>query len=92
MILSIPLIFIPIIIGGFIVVRNEKLKQNLWKRLRFTKLKRKDWLWILLGLSGMAVGSAVTFQICKILGFDSNPPFARHVEAWTNGHYWMFSL
>jgi len=92
MILSIPLIFLPVIAGGLIILRLEKGTEKITKRLLFHKLNKNDWLWFLTGLIIMAAGSAIMFKLCAVLGLDSNPPFARNAKAWTEGHLWMFAL
>ncbi len=91
MILSIPLIFVPIILAGWWLLRKEASLE--WReRLRLRKLGRSDWLWVLAGLVVMGGGSGLAFKACITLGLDSNPPFARHAQAWTEGHHWMFAM
>lgn len=92
MILSIPIIFLPIAIGGFILLRTEQGVKKLSERLLLHKLTKKDWWVCLMGFLVMAVGSGITFTLCSMLGLNSNPPFARNVQAWTDGHFWMFGL
>jgi membrane protease YdiL (CAAX protease family) len=92
MLLSIPLIFLPITIGGFILLRTEQHTQKLSERLLLHKLTKQDWWLCLMGFLVMAVGSGITFYVCLKLGLNSNPPFARNVQAWTDGHFWMFGL
>jgi membrane protease YdiL (CAAX protease family) len=92
MILSIPLIFLPITIGGFLLLRVEQSTQELSARLLLHKLTKQDWWLCLIGFVVMAVGSGITFAVCAWLGLDSNPPFARNVQAWTDGRFWLFGL
>lgn len=92
MILSIPFIFLPIILGGLMLLQSEKGTQKITERLRLHKLTKKDWFWCLIGFISMAIGSTITFKICSMLGFDFNPPFARNVQPWTQGNLWMFVL
>lgn len=93
MFLSIPFVFFPIILAGFFILRSEQSKQNIFKRIRLRKLTKSDWKWTLIGLVGMTLGSGITFFICNVLlKINPNPPFSQDVEAWTNGHLWMFGL
>lgn len=92
MILSIPLIFLPILIGGFIILKIENGNQKISERLLLHKLHKKDWLWLLIGFICMTIGSIIMFKICTVSGLNSNPPFARNVPAWTGNYCWMFAL
>jgi len=92
MILSIPLIFIPIIVGGISILKSEKNNQDFIKRLRLQKLKKQDWKWILIGFVALIIGSGIAFAVCNLLNLNTNPPFARNVEPWTNGRHWMFAI
>lgn len=92
MILSIPLIFIPVITGGIIILKFEKSSLKLSDRLRLHRLKKNDLKWITIGFLIMILGSGISFVICTKFGLKTNPPFARNVEPWINGNTWMFAL
>lgn len=92
MILSVPMIFVPVITGGILILLSERKVQNLKERLRIRKLTKYDLKQTFFGFLGIIVGSGIAFTFCRLLKLDTNPPFARNAEAWTNGHLWMFAL
>jgi membrane protease YdiL (CAAX protease family) len=92
MLLSIPFIFLPIIACGLWVLRTEPGTQNWIERLRLGRPSARDWLWGVLGLIGVAVGSGVMFWLCAALGLDPNPPFARNIQPLTGDRLWMLGL
>ena len=92
MILSIPFIFLPIIVSGIFILKIEKKHPKTTERLRINKFSKKDWCWLLAGLIILVIGSIIAFQICTILNLNPNPSFARDVDPWIKEHTWMFGL
>lgn len=83
-------IFLPLIIIGYYKLKSENSNTNMWVRLRFRKLTKADWKWVLIGLVGMTILSGLTFILTTQLKLNPNPPFSRQVDPWMNGHQWMF--
>jgi hypothetical protein len=77
MLLSIPLVFIPIILSGFLLLRSEGVRQPWRERLRLYRPTGADWTWGLLGLVCIGVGGAALMNLSLDLGLDPNPPFSR---------------
>lgn len=92
MILSIPLIFAPILALGLLILRMEGRTRSLSERLWLARPSGRDWRWAALGLLAMGLGSGAMFSLCATLGLDPNPPFARHAQAWTGERIWMLGL
>lgn len=92
MILSIPLIFVPIIALGLLILRAEGHSRSLSQRLWLARPSPEDWRWAALGLLAMGLGSGAMFALCAALGLDSLPPFARHAKPWTDERIWMLGL
>jgi hypothetical protein len=67
MMLSVPLVFLPIVAGGFLVLRAERVGD--WKALlRLQRPSRGDWLWGLGRVLGIGLGSGAMFYLCSIEG------------------------
>ena len=92
MMLTIPLLFLPILIGIMLILKTEKTNLKLSERFRFRRMIKSDWLYCLAGFVFMAAGSTILFIICNFFEIDTNSPFTKNVEVWTDGHYWMFAL
>lgn len=92
MLVSLPLVFGPVLAGGWLILRSEERRQTWTERLRLERPTAADWRWGWLGLAGIAVGSAATFGLCLALGLEPNPPFARGVEPLVGARLWMLGL
>jgi len=92
MLLAIPLIFIPLIACGIILLRAERGAGDWRSRLRLQRPSARDWLWGVGGVVGIAIGSAVAFWTCASLGLDPDPPFARGVQPVTADRWWLVAL
>jgi membrane protease YdiL (CAAX protease family) len=92
MALAIPLVFAPILACGGWIARGEQGRPPWMDRLRLRRPTRVDWLWGLVGLAGIAAGSAAMFRLCSMLGLDPNPPFARDVQPLAAGGLWRLGL
>ncbi len=90
MLLSVPLVFTPIIVAGLLLLRSEPDRPPWVVRLRLQGPSKQDWAWGLMGLLGVGVGSGVMFLVCNQAGLDTNPPFARHLQPMTGERLWMF--
>jgi membrane protease YdiL (CAAX protease family) len=92
MLLALPLVFAPILVGGSRILRGERRSQHWIDRLRLRRPSSADWRWGWLGLLGIALGSAAAFRSCFLLGLDPNPPFSRHVQPLVGPRLWMLGL
>jgi membrane protease YdiL (CAAX protease family) len=92
MILSIPLIFLPIILCGLLLLRSANNAKNWRERLRLRRLSSQDWLWSVVGLIGIGLGSWIALKLCTTLGLNPQPPFARNLQPWIGNRVWMFGL
>jgi membrane protease YdiL (CAAX protease family) len=90
MALAIPLVFAPILGGGWWIARSEPDRAPWIDRLRLRRPTRADWLWGLAGLVAIGAGTAALFRVCAELGLEPNPPFARGVQV--AGRPWLFAL
>jgi membrane protease YdiL (CAAX protease family) len=91
MLLSVPLIFIPIIAGGLLLLRSEGGAGPLLSRLRLGRPSGRDWLWAVAGIVAIGAGSVMMKQVCNGLGLSTDP-FARPAQAWTAEQWWMFAV
>jgi membrane protease YdiL (CAAX protease family) len=91
MLLSVPCVFVPIIGGGWLLLRSEGHAQTRVDRLRLRRLSRGDWHWAAIGVAGILVGSALLSRVCEALGLPIDP-FAREPRAWAPERVWMFAL
>jgi len=92
MLLAPPLIFAPILAFGWRMLRSEEDGGSWIERLRLQRPSAADWRWGLLGLLGIAAGSAAMFHLCFLLGMDPDPPFARNVQPLLGPRLWMLGL
>jgi len=92
MLLAPPLIFVPMLAFGWLILRAEANREPWIERLRLRRPSAADWRWGWLGLLGIAVGSAAMFRLCLLLGLDPNPPFARDVQPLLGHRLWMLGL
>ncbi|MEP7289808.1 MAG: CPBP family intramembrane glutamic endopeptidase [Chloroflexota bacterium] len=92
MMLSVPLIFLPIIAYGLVLLRTEDGNGHWVERLRFQRPSAQDWLWGLSGLLGISIGSLAMFKLCGALSLNPVPPFARNVHPLTVGQLWILPL
>lgn len=92
MILSIPVVFLPIIFAGLWLLRTEDSGQMWMERLRLRRPTGRDWQWGLMGLVGVGIGSLLMVQLCAVWGLNINPPFARAVQALSVDRLWILGL
>jgi membrane protease YdiL (CAAX protease family) len=92
MALAIPLVFAPILVCGWWIVRREASGTPWLERLRLRRPSGADWLWGAAGLVGIAAGSAGMFGACAAWGLDPNPPFARNAQPLATGGIWQLGL
>lgn len=92
MLISIPLIFAPIIAWGIRILRAEPQPRSWWERLRLKRPSAKDWLWGGLALIGVVLGSGAMFALCALLGLDPNSPFSRGMQPLMGDRLWMLGL
>ena len=87
------LIFLPLIILGIVILKNEgyKLSADIFTdRLRFRKITARDLMWSIIGLIIIGILSGGIMQGLKmILGdFDHSPAFMSF-DPLSNGRYWL---
>jgi membrane protease YdiL (CAAX protease family) len=92
MLLSVPLVFVPIILSGCLLLRSEGVRQPWKDRLRLHRPAAADWAWGLLGLVCIGAGSAAMMNLCIGLGLDPNPPFSRDLPPLVGSRLWMLGL
>jgi len=92
MLLSVPLVFAPIIGSSCLLLRAEHGRQPWTERLRLHRPSATDWGWGALALVCIAVGSAAMMRLCTDLGLDPNPPFARNVSPLVGDRLWMLGV
>jgi membrane protease YdiL (CAAX protease family) len=92
MMLSIPLIFLPVIGGGLLLLRHEPRDQAWQDRLWLRRPTGRDWGATLAALAVLAAGTGLTFLACNALGLDPNPPFARDLQPLTTDRAWAVAL
>jgi membrane protease YdiL (CAAX protease family) len=92
MLLAPPLILAPIAACGWLLVRTQEGRRTWTERLRLQRPSPADWRWGILGLVGIGLGSAAMFDLCRALGLDPNPPFARGIQPWAGSRLWMLAL
>jgi membrane protease YdiL (CAAX protease family) len=92
MLLSIPVIFAPIITAGLMVLRAEPGPQRWAERLRLQRPTGRDWLWGAGGLLSLVLGSGLLFGLCAALGLEPTTPFSRAVQPLTGDRLWMLGL
>ena len=92
MLLSVPLVFVPIIASGCLLLRTEKGRQPWRARLRLHRPTAADWAWGWLGLACIAAGSAAMLQLCSDLDLDPSPPFSRDLRPIVGSRLWMLGL
>lgn len=92
MTLSVPMIFLPIIACGLLILRGEASAPDWRERLWLRAPTREDWRYGVLGLGILAVTSGAAFAACRALGLNSHPPFARGLEPLTMARSWMVAL
>jgi membrane protease YdiL (CAAX protease family) len=92
MLLSIPLVFVPIISAGFLLLRSENARPPWKERLRLHRPTRADWAWGLLGLVCIGAGSATMMTLSLELGLDPNPPFSRDLPPLVGSRLWILGL
>ncbi len=89
-------VFLPLIILGLILLKNEGNTLN-WQtvkdRLRFRKFTFKEFLWMLGGLVAVGALSGIMMTLLKwIIGdFDHSPAFMQF-EPLTDGRYWLLAV
>lgn len=91
MLLSVPLVFAPIVGLGWLLLRSEGPPPSWIERLRLRRLTRRDWLWAALGVTGILVASALLSRVSEALSLPIDP-FAREPRAWAPERLWMFAL
>ena len=92
MLLALPLVFLPIVASGALLLRSEGRSQPWIERLRLQRPSAADWRWGWIGLIGIGVGSAAMLRLCLVLGLDPGPPFARGVQPLLGPRLWMLGL
>jgi membrane protease YdiL (CAAX protease family) len=92
MVLSVPLVFAPIIASGWLLLRAEPVRQPWTERLRLRRPTAKDWAWGLLGLVCIAAGSAAMMHLCVDLDLDPLPPFSRNLRPMVGSRLWMLGI
>jgi membrane protease YdiL (CAAX protease family) len=92
MLLSIPLVFVPIISFGFLLLRSEGARPHWRERLRLHRPTGADWAWGLLGLVCIGAGSAMMMTLSLELGLDPNPPFSRDLPPLVGRRLWILGL
>ena len=91
MLLSVPLVFAPIIGLGWLLLRAEAPPPSWAERLRLRRLTQRDWLWAAIGVTAILVASALLSRVSEALGLPIDP-FAREPRAWAPERLWMFAL
>lgn len=89
-------VFLPIIIMGIIILKNEgyNISKDTWiNRLRFKKITKKVLIWSIGGMVAVAVFSGITMKILEhIIGeFDHSPSFMVF-EPLSSGRYWLLAI
>jgi membrane protease YdiL (CAAX protease family) len=92
MLLAMPLVFVPIIAAGCLLVRAEGVRQSWGDRLRLRRLRAADGAWGLAGLVCIAAGSVAMMALCSELGLDPNPPFARDLSPLVGRRWWILGV
>jgi membrane protease YdiL (CAAX protease family) len=92
MLVSVPLIFVPIAGLGYLLLRSEAPAEPLARRLWLTRPTAADLRFALCAWLALAAGSALCFSLCAALGLASTPPFARGAAAWTGDRLWLLGL
>jgi membrane protease YdiL (CAAX protease family) len=92
MLCSVPMIFMPLIMCGLWMLRTEDSLSHWRRRLRLSWPHGRDWLWGAGGLGCIVLGSGFAFWLCSAIGLESNPPFARDVQAVTRARLWLVAL
>lgn len=92
MLLSVPLIFAPIAVGGLLLACSESRPVSWRDRLRLRRPSRRDWLWGVAALVVLGAASGAAFAVCAAVGLPSHPPFARGVPALTADRAWMVAV
>ena len=92
MLLSVPFIFAPIVVGGLVVLRREPQPWSWAARLCLRRLSAADGRWGGLGLLGLGSGSGAMFGLCAALDLDPNPPFVRAIQPLTGDRLWLLGL
>jgi hypothetical protein len=55
MVLSVPLIFVPVVACGMLLLRTESDRPSWPQRLRLQRPSALDWLWGAIGIAGIAM-------------------------------------
>jgi membrane protease YdiL (CAAX protease family) len=92
MLLSLPLLFAPLLACGALILRSEGRPRSWSERLRLRMPTAADWGWGMLALLAVAGGSGAMFRLCLELGLDPNPPFARDLQPLRGERLWMLAL
>jgi membrane protease YdiL (CAAX protease family) len=92
LLLSPPLVFLPILAAGWGLLRAEAPGPPWRERLRLGRPTGPDWRWGLGGLAAVAIGSGLAFQLCLAAGLDPSPPFARGVVPLGRERLWILGL
>jgi membrane protease YdiL (CAAX protease family) len=92
LLLSPPLVFLPILAAGAWLLRAEPPGPPWRERLRLARPTGRDWLWGIGGLLAIGIGSGLAFQLCLAVGLEPNPSFARGVAPLGRERLWILGL
>jgi len=86
-------IFLPLILLGIFLLKKEEVweEPGLWReRLRFRKMGRNEWVWIVVGMVAVSLLSGLVLKGMVLLvgQFDHSPPFMAF-EPLEKGRYWL---
>jgi membrane protease YdiL (CAAX protease family) len=93
MLLAVPFIFVPIVVGGLLLLRSEGRSDQPWReRLWLQRPSGADWRWAAWGMLGIGAASAALFAVCALLGLSYLPPFARGAAPLGELRPWMVAV
>jgi membrane protease YdiL (CAAX protease family) len=87
-----PLVFAPVVAGGFAILRSEGRRAAWRERLWLQRPSRADWREGAWGVLAVCAGSAALFPVCQLLGLSPNPPFARGAAPLGELRPWMVAV
>ena len=92
MLVSVPLIFLPIIAASVLLWRCEGSSATWIERLRFGCPSRSDFGWGMAAVLGLFAGSGVLFAVADAFDLNTSPPFAREVAPLTADRWWIAAI
>lgn len=92
MVLSVPLIFLPVVGASLLLLRHEPRAFSWRDRLWLHRPSGHDWAWGTAAFAVLAAASGAAFAACAALGLDPNPPFARGLRPLTMDRLWTVAL